>query len=270
MNDALENHPMNTPHQYEIDLAKEFPAAYRYPPQWGIDVRHLQILLNLIMLSDCEEYVEVGCGGGVSTAAIVKAIGLGKRMNARLCDLKFTPSVLEITADLVAASRIQLCEAPSIEVLRATSPASLVYLDGDHSMDNVRRELQVLLQRGVRTIIAHDTMAGLRARLQGWAEERFSGPSYLRDELQYRPGWFVLEDKAERDCEATGRGLVLATRDLEYCELAKQTFRYWTTCKYRVDFDCRYVPAMTSLLQRGSDAMKWLAQELEGGASRKP
>jgi hypothetical protein len=211
-------------------------------PEWAVDVRHAKILHNLLMHGNFRQYGEIGCCAGASATAAIEALKHTKQLKVHLCDIKFTPPLLHLVAPWLDSGRLVLHRKRSTRFLRQRHRLDFVFLDGSHSLRTVKKELDLLLRQDVAYIAAHDTSALERALAHGMPAQQFSGPSYIREVLQYKPGWFCLEERKRRENEATVRGFFFATKDKSFFEAARSIFAYWADVPYTEEYNCRFDP----------------------------
>lgn len=150
----------------------------------GIDPRHAQLLYNILLIPQIRTYLEIGCGYGVSTSAVVEAISRRPdEFYAEVCDTRITDVVKELRP---ATPLFLVHQHSGLDLLAANSHSiDCVFIDDDHSSDNVAAEIKELRRLDVPTIIAHDTnnpqYPGPRQFIDAYADyesihdERFRG-----------------------------------------------------------------------------------------------
>lgn len=173
----------------------------RFPP-W-MDTRHIQFLYELVKRGQFKKLLEIGCWNGSSTSAIVQAARDTKNFTTGLhfCDLEFRPLFIDVVRQLADASiEFSLHEKPSASVINASFDCIIV--DGDHQLKTVAEELELLMEAGTETIIAHDTQSSVP-----W----FDGSRHLAKILK-SCGWYHYhEDSKVRKGEWTERGFLFLT-----------------------------------------------------------
>jgi hypothetical protein len=188
-----------------VGYDREAWAFTRSEPQWCIDLRHVELLYELLLAYPFKRVLEVGCYDGASTSALVQAVNDGAGCQLTLCDTHFRPALREVASR--CRTPVSLREERSERVIDRSY--DLVLIDGDHSIGTVRRELELLLGYQSETVVAHDTRA---------AEGEFpecDGSRFLGFVLRNHPAYTCLEDALVRPGERTDRGLLLASRNPE-------------------------------------------------------
>lgn len=178
-------------------------------PMW-MDARHVGFIYDLVMAGGFRSVLEIGCWHGYSSSALIQAINDGSDCEVLLCDKLVRPELLAVVDRCRFPERVRLAESDSIPVLGPQY--DLVIVDGDHSIEQVSRELGLLLYYQTPTIVAHDVAQGL---------QHCVGSSYLGDALQLHPSYHCVVDCKRREGERTERGLMLATRNAELLERIK-------------------------------------------------
>ena len=92
-----------------------------------------------------------------------------------------------------------------------------IFVDGDHRLEVVSEEAELILRNNIRTVIAHDT----NATKAGFC--LCEGAAYLMQCLGDN-GYAVLQDSIERPNERTDRGLMFATKHSTLFDAVKPLF----------------------------------------------
>lgn len=202
------------------DLA-QYPGIWEFPPA-SIDRRHLFWMYDVLMAGGFQHALEIGCLYGASSTAFVEAINLGRLQNATFCDLDIQPSLQSTLATCRVPHRSRVRECRSVDVLsEPESGFDFVFVDGDHSLETVQAEVQLLLKRQPVCVMAHDTSA----QISGLPD--CDGPPFLKWAFQTTAPYLCLEDNALRPNELTQRGMFLATTSEEVFEHARTSLKRW-------------------------------------------
>jgi len=161
-----------------------------------MDLFHIDLLYQTLLLGKFKRALEIGCYAGVSSQAFIRALESNVLGGVTFCDTS-------IRYEFPKDPRIVVMQCPSRDVIDGSYDFALV--DGDHTLPVVAVEAMLLLYHGVETIVAHDTLA---ARV-GFPE--CDGPPILREVLR-KCGYDVLEDALTRDRMRTDRGFMVATK----------------------------------------------------------
>jgi hypothetical protein len=140
---------------------------------------------------------------------------------ASFCDVDLRPTLRTTLGLCRFPNRIQTYESRSVDLLAAQAGFDFVLVDGDHQLETVQAEVELLLQRQPVCVMAHDT----NAQASGFPD--CDGPPYLKWRFQTTPPYLCLEDSALRPGEATERGMFLATTSPEVFELARASLTKW-------------------------------------------
>lgn len=182
-------------------------------PNWQ-DERHVRFTYDLAMACDFRTVLEIGVDTGWSTTAWLQAIKEGKRCSLHLCDIHLQDCFNELLAkhgppEDKRQISIYQCDSVALRwVFNWLKTFDVVVMDGDHSLQQVSRELGLLLYHEVKTIIAHDTSGTMHKP----AHER--GPVFLRETLA-NYGYLMRHDEKRRSGEHTHRGFTMFTRDID-------------------------------------------------------
>ena len=195
----------------ESDWAASMTCDASGSMMW-MDPLHVRVIYDLCMACRWEDVLEIGSWDGFSASAVVQAAIDSGLTRLWCCDLQLRPELQKVCAKHpFSATLVQGC---SVDLLSFLGPMGAVILDGDHSWENVHRELVLLLREGWQTIIAHDV-----GRIGG-----VTGPQRLRQELEHTEDWVVLVDEIQREGQRTDRGLMLATRSPSVARAARKIF----------------------------------------------
>ncbi len=188
----------------------------------SLDRRHLFWLFDILAAGQFQHALEIGCLNGASSTAFVEALNRDLLQRATFCDIDLRESLGSVLTQARQADRVQTYQGKSIDLLRdSTETFDFVFVDGDHSLENVRQETELLIQRQTLCVMAHDT------NVQSFGDPDYEGPQYLKWGFQTTAPYYCLEDNAPRPGEDTGRGLFFATTSLALFEAARASLRTW-------------------------------------------
>ncbi len=205
------------------------PAPYdidKYPhiwdcPQASVDRRHLFWMHDVLCAGGFTHALEIGCLNGASSTVFVDAINRNRLGRATFCDIDIRSNLL-VTLDCCAdPERVQTYEGCSVDLLRERNDFDFVFVDGDHRLEVVRDEVELLLRFQPTCVMAHDTGA------QAGGEDDCDGPPFLKWRFQTTAPYLCLEDTAPRLAEETYRGMFLATTSPELFEAARKSLQKW-------------------------------------------
>lgn len=182
-------------------------------PSWHdldmcMDVRHIAMLRDIFFSCfPIKHALEIGTWEGSSTAAFTAALDNGRLENYTGCDIYFREGFLHL---MQGRQNVRLREQTSDEVLSDDSEKfDLIFCDGAHTMDVMKRETEHILRRSPRIVVAHDTRA-TKAGYNGC-----EGAAYLEERLRAE-GWYCyVDDRDRRPHEQTRRGFLAATKSIE-------------------------------------------------------
>lgn len=172
----------------------------------NIDRIHCLWLAETLMSGRFRRVLEIGCFQGYSTQAFLHAAAQGKVGEVHLCDPNPQPRLFDKISGL---ENVTLNEVKSVDLLSKDCDWDLVFIDGDHSLENCRKEAQLLLDAKVPAIFAHDTCA-----IGEWVPGADEGPSLIRARF-VNANYFNFEDAKTRQSMWTERGMFWAARDGE-------------------------------------------------------
>jgi len=212
------------------DMIKSFDfyTKYHWIPKsdgWGMDLRHIQILYNILLFPEFIRVLEIGTHHGVSTTAFVEAQNERKgKLEIHLCDIRFEESARILCKNV---PNIILHELTSSDYLQNAPKFDLAFLDGSHIAEDVEDEFEFLCLNGIDTLILHDVNTQLLPENKDtpW----YDGPMFLKQKLMASPDWLCIEDSLFRSGEKTERGLFLATTKDNIYEKAVEIFEYFRT-----------------------------------------
>lgn len=212
-----------------FEIHKINPHAYDHA-EWAIDVRHVMILYNLLLVADFGRVLEIGTHMGASTAAFLKA-QCRKHFELHLCDLSFKSHIRRLCDDGVAAGRIFLHECPSVEYLSEAPCFDFVFLDGSHIAEHVMNEFELLSMNGIDSILLHDHRTQLLSDFKD--KPWFDGAYFLSERLRHSRNWYCVEDVMQRQNELTDRGLFFATKRQDLYKMMRAVFDEISAVPYR-------------------------------------
>lgn len=176
-------------------------AATQWIPSWHdtgncMDRRHILWLYEVLKRTGVKRTLEIGVYSGASSAAFVHA----EIPDAHFCDITARKDAMS-----VIEGKGTFWQMPGVEVLRKSEPFDLVFVDGNHALDAVKEEVDALLAKPPRIVVAHD----INSTVAGYPH--CEGAHYLWETLQ-REGWSCTVDAKERGPqELTKRGMLVAT-----------------------------------------------------------
>jgi len=193
---------------------------------WGIDIRHVYILYNILLSCSFECVLEIGTHNGFSTTAFIEAAKRGSVKEIHLCDIHFSEHIKEICS---VYPNIELHEMKSAEYLKSAPQFDFVLLDGSHISEDVQDEFEYLSMNKTSTYLLHDVNTQLLpdSKDTPW----YDGPMLLKNRLLSSNNWLCIEDSLLRENEKTERGLFLATKDRQIYSHALSCFEYWRNVK---------------------------------------
>jgi hypothetical protein len=189
---------------WNVDEWAEFgKTAFEGGWPYSTDPRHVRFIYEAAMVAGSVAVLEIGCFDGFTTSAFVQAVLDGAPLRVTCVDRCVRPGLVAVAAR--AGGRVEVAQADSLELL-VSHRYDLVFVDGDHSIAQVSRELGHLLAQGCRTIVAHDV---------GDVAPAFGGDGslWLGRSLVAHPEYLTRVDQVQRVGEFTERGLLFATRD---------------------------------------------------------
>ncbi len=195
-------------------MAMSLPPPEVYDIGQAIDVRHVALLTELLARGKWERALEIGCFDGVSSIAFADAARKGTVGSAHFCDVKIRDTFRAVISD---ANNCVVHEMDSFTCLRTKGSFDFVFIDGNHEWCPLETEWSLLKPSPPRMLVAHDVCS----TIAGYG--KCAGPSWLWQQLQAE-GWLCLVDARRRRLEKTQRGLLIATREPELYELARQCF----------------------------------------------
>lgn len=190
---------------------------------WGIDIRHVYILYNILLSCSFKRVLEIGTHNGFSTTAFIEAVKRNAIDETHLCDIRFSEQIKNICS---IYSNIELHEMKSVEYLKDAPQFDFALLDGSHISEDVQDEFEYLSMNKTPTYLLHDVNTQLLSESKNtpW----YDGPMLLKNRLLSSNNWFCLEDSLFRNHEKTERGLFFATKDRQIYLHALSCFNYWS------------------------------------------
>lgn len=178
----------------------------------SMDIRHSfmleSFLSNINNLTHC---VEVGSCYGISTAAILTCCELSNA-SCDLVDINFQPVIKTMYELSSSKIIINLHETSSIKCLdKILHQNSIVLLDGDHTLQYVTKEINIIKNFLPRSIVLHDVTNDSSC---------CDGPRWAFDELRSL-GYYGIIDCKHRQTERTERGLGILCKSIDDYEVAK-------------------------------------------------
>ena len=203
------------------DLSAYPPRIWDWTPA-SLDRRHLFWLFDVLAAGRFQHALEIGCLNGASSTAFVEALNRYLLQRATFCDIDLRDALRSVLSQARNPERVQTYPGKSIDLLReSTETFDFVFVDGDHRLENVRQETELLIQRQTPCVMAHDT------NVQSFGYDDCDGTPYLKWRFQTTAPYYCLEDNAARPGEDTGRGLFFATTSLALFESARASLGTW-------------------------------------------
>lgn len=194
-------HWSGTEHRQRLESMRHWAGL---PTEWEMDPRHVQLIETALRSGKYRRVAEIGCFRGYSSKAILAAAKAGAVDEIHLIDINVTPELRSLVGSSGLDGKVHLHEAKSVDVLPGLQ-VDAVIVDGDHRLEPVRQEVQIIERSQARLVIAHDT----NATAVGHAD--CEGAAYLKTRLA-QLGWRCTEDAERRPGERTERGLLIAER----------------------------------------------------------
>lgn len=163
---------------------------------YNADARHVRWLREELQTGKYKRVLEIGCHFGYSTSAFLDALKHTLVEEVHLCDINITSQLRDTLR--VYGVDVTLHECTSVELLSHDSNWDLVFLDGDHSVEAVSAEMELL--RDVPAIFLHDTQGHLNC----------PGPPLFKERLLVDSRYKCWEDAEVRPNERTERGMFFA------------------------------------------------------------
>lgn len=182
----------------------------------NIDVTHIRLLHSILTVGKFNHALEIGSFDGASAIAFIAAINDGVLNKVDFCDPYFQPRFYEIIGKCTKPSSVALNPCYSHDAI--SSKYDCVFVDGDHRLETVSVEAELLVKNEVATIIAHDVNA-MNVGFAGCEGAAFL-MQYLADN-----GYDVVYDCKYRPGERTDRGFMFATKVLELYEQVLPLFQ---------------------------------------------
>ena len=190
-------------------------------PQASVDRRHLFWLYDVLASGLFHNALEIGCLNGASSTAFVEALNQQAVEHATFCDIDLRPSLFDVLQRCHVRERIRTFGGRSADLLRDRCEFDFVFVDGDHRLETVREEVELLLRTKPVCVMAHDTSADPAGF------DHCEGPMYLKWRFQTTPPYLCLEENARRAAEQTCRGMFLATTSADVFRHAQSSLLKW-------------------------------------------
>jgi hypothetical protein len=178
----------------------------------SMDPLHVRAIYDFVLEAEPEKILEVGCWDGYSTSALVTAMNDGLDCDLVCCDIDIRDGLIRV---------LRHCTSPwgayqgrSVDAFDLFSHPDLVILDGAHDKETLWLEYNMINQQKIETVIAHDV---------GYDSGQ-EGPFFLREQLLKDGGWVIYVDDSPRPGMMTQRGLMIATKNTEWAEIADNIF----------------------------------------------
>jgi predicted O-methyltransferase YrrM len=136
--------------------------------------------------------------------AFLEACKAGKVAEVHLCDPVISEELERLVGTYNLGDRVQIRPMRSVDLLRERAPYDFVFVDGDHSAENVKLETELLLEQKTPCVMAHDVSVAPLYPL-------CDGPQHLQSVFQ-ASGYLCAVESILRQAEQTERGMLLAAR----------------------------------------------------------
>ncbi len=202
----------------------EFTGDYKdcfVDPKMAMDKRHIYLMHDILCHWPFESALEIGSFVGASGTAFVEAINKGAAMQAMFCDITLMPNLHKVLGNCKDQSRVETHRGKSVEALGSERYFDFVFVDGDHSLEGVKPEIEHLMRRRPLCVMGHDT----NNTAIGYPMSE--GALALKKKFLADAEYLCLEDKTKRDGEWTERGLFFATTNVDLFNIAKGIYDQW-------------------------------------------
>jgi hypothetical protein len=185
----------------------------------SMDIRHASIIEHFIKsIAKFSNFIEVGSCYGVSTSYIVRACEESGN-KCVLIDLYFTDPVLKIREQAKGLLNLILYQESSLSAIdKEINSESIILLDGDHTLNAVQAETNILKNYMPKCILLHDVSN---------SSQYCEGPKWAFDEWTSL-GYHGIIDCKHRSGERTHRGLGILCRDVEDYQKAQFVMKLFT------------------------------------------
>lgn len=181
--------------QFEIKLNKCIPSLFTQ--------RHAHIIYGLVRWLQPQICVEIGSFKGYMTAWIAKAILDNDNDGVLFAVDNFSlgTTASEIHNNLChmqLANAVLICDANSQDYQLPTNHVDLAFIDGDHSYEGVRKDVESMMDRNAQCIILHDTQSwwGPRKLIESPNTELITRYGYSGITVPFDEGLTVLMKEA--------------------------------------------------------------------------
>ena len=192
-----------------------FKPANQFHSIGCVGVRFSHMIYDLMMSDLFKNVLEIGCYQGYSTWAFLSAMKDGEGFGFTACDVNFLGSVRQMVADLPE----ELRSSVSLREERSTSVISpkydFIFVDGFHDIATVGEEIDLLLDCGTDTILAHDTFI---------RHKDCSGAVLLKKVFSSHVDYLSLNYGTRTNGDQTHYGMSLFTKRKEVVCMAEKLF----------------------------------------------
>lgn len=198
-----------------------YAGCYANAPMCA-DQRHVYVLHDILCAWPFQSALELGCYDGASTTAFVEAFKK-RPFNITLCDTNPRANLLEIWQHVQGGNgkNVTISSAFSWDVLARSDEFDFIFVDANHDIGSVSRELVHLVRRKPLCVMAHDT----NGTAAGYPD--LEGAAHLAQVFRAMRGYRCIEDCEKREGEETDRGLFFATTDPALHSVAAGIFDKW-------------------------------------------
>jgi len=185
-----------------------------HEPSMCADIRHIAAIRDLLMSGLFSKALEVGVWTGASAAAFCAALDHRVIDRYHACDVGLQKQFF----DVIGNREVCLHQKASVECLADERHQwDVIFLDGDHSLETGKQEIELVLAKNPRCVILHDVCS------TAVGYPGCEGPRYMHEKL-VAEGWRCVVDNLDRPGERTNRGLLMAAKDCEAISAIKHAF----------------------------------------------
>lgn len=161
-----------------------------------MDIRHIMCVHAMLVRLKPYRTLEIGGHTGCSSSAFIAA-GIP---DAHFAEISPNDKFLSVVAGRGVVHQRKGCD-----VIREEDPFDVILVDGAHDLESVTEEMEALMAKPPRVIVAHDVTSTAIGLPYCEGAALFLG-------LEGN-GWMTVTDCRQRDGERTERGLLMAYMD---------------------------------------------------------
>jgi hypothetical protein len=196
-------------------ISQELEDLIKPITKMNMDLTHIRMLYQILKLGKFENVCEVGSFDGASAIAFIQALNDEYIQSVTFCDLEFQPRFLNVMGKAIHPNKITISKQSSHITLNSTE-FDFVLIDGDHSLKNVEREVNLMLKNNIKHIAAHDS----NSTHVGFGE--CEGARMLKNTYQKLAIFETVEDCISRLGERTDRGFFFASQNWDLVKLLRK------------------------------------------------